>query len=55
MPEKSNTKKNELRESPMDRLARLLWEQHEFAAGVGVGLAVAAFVFVVLHVHIVFN
>jgi len=49
MQEKSNTKENELREPPVDRLARLLWEQCDWLVGISVALVVVTLMWLVLH------
>ena len=50
MQEKSLNQTQECREPPMDRLARLLWEQCDFVAGVGVGITIVTLIWLVFHV-----
>jgi len=49
--EKSLSKK-EYREPPVDRLARLLWEQCDFIVGIGVGAFVVSLIWVIVHMHV---
>jgi hypothetical protein len=47
--EKSNTETEKYREPPMDRFARLLWEQCDWFVSIGLGAAVVTLMWLVLH------